>query len=247
MTGLLVRVGIDGSEDFGSWNAPVNPDFSFVYVPIPEDREQRSGMETPYTAVEPTLTATGKQLPPHLRGQNMHLSPDFEHLTYGDYDNRGKCIGKLKPGDFIVFYAGLKPTSPIPGNHDRLIYALIGQMFVKEMVAFGEVTKDRYHENAKTRCEGYRGYRDNFILRAEPKRSGRYSRCIHFGHFRDGLYRAWPELVDRWGGLLRPNGKPVRGGAIQRSGWGLPSFGRTDEFLKWLAGQDTGKLLHSNW
>jgi hypothetical protein len=40
----------------------------------------------------------------------MHLDPDFQNLTYGDRgDRRGKEISQLKEGDFLAFYAGLRP------------------------------------------------------------------------------------------------------------------------------------------
>jgi hypothetical protein len=47
MKALLVRIGID--QEYGVWNAPVDGDGRFVYVPIPEDHggvtafPQRSG------------------------------------------------------------------------------------------------------------------------------------------------------------------------------------------------------------
>ena len=251
MTGLLVRVGVDSSnQDFGNWNAPVNPDLSFVYVPIPEWYKQREGMETPYTAVELALRAAEKPLPSHLRHRNMHLSPDFECLTYGDYDEgpgcRGRCLGRLKEGDFVVFYASFSPTGRIANSTDSKFYALIGQMFVKEVVPYGKVTQDRYNENAKTRCREYRNRKSCFILRADRRRSGRYSRCIHFAHWRNGAYRVFPELLDRWGNILKLDGVPVADGWVQRPSW-LPSFGNSNGFLKWLDEQESGGLHHSNW
>lgn len=251
MIGLLARVGVDSSsQDFGNWNAPVNPDLSFVYVPIPEWYEQRQGMETPYTAVEPRLRAVGKPLPAHLRLRNMHVSPDFACLTYGDYDEkpgcRGRCLERLKPGDFVVFYASFEPTERIANNNDTKFYALFGQMFVEEIVPYGRIAQDRYHENAKTRCEEYRYCQNCLILRADPARSGRYSRCIHFAHWRNGAYRVFPELLDRWGNILKLNGEPVSDGWVQRPSW-LPSVGDPDGFLEWLKEQETGGLRRSNW
>ncbi len=251
MIGLLARVGVDSSsQDFGNWNAPVSPDLSFVYVPIPEWYKQRQGMETPYTAVEPALKAAGKPLPSHLRDRNMHLSPDFACLTYGDYDERpgcrGTCLGRLKPGDFVVFYASFEPTGRIANNNDSKFYALIGQMFIKKIDPYDEIAQDRYHENAKTRCEEYRHSKNCLILRADPRRSGRYSRCVHFAHRRNRAYRVFPELLHRWGNLLKLDGQPLPDGWVQRPSF-LPSFGDPHGFLKWLNEQDTGGLRRSNW
>jgi hypothetical protein len=58
----------------------------------------RSGLETPYTLIQPALTrfeadhlgAPCKyvRLPSNLASQNMHLDPDFAHVTYGDSGTR---------------------------------------------------------------------------------------------------------------------------------------------------------------
>ena len=62
----------------------------FAYVPIPEAREVRAGLEKPYRAIEPALDSFGRDLPAHLQGRGMHLDPDFEHLSYGDRGERAK-------------------------------------------------------------------------------------------------------------------------------------------------------------
>ena len=42
--------------------------------------------------------------PERLRQRNMHLDPDFDHLTYGDNGmRRGVKIAKLRPDDLLVF------------------------------------------------------------------------------------------------------------------------------------------------
>ena len=124
MKGLLVRVGID--QSFGRWNAPTDPnDWSFAYVPIPEDSHpQREGLDTTYSDLAGALDAWVRiPLPAHLAGRNTHLDPDFACLTYGDKGNRrGKGIVEMKAGDFVVFYAGLRPTHP---TVNKLEYALI--------------------------------------------------------------------------------------------------------------------------
>lgn len=37
MKAILVRIGID--QVYGRWNAPVDPEYHFVYVPIPDELE----------------------------------------------------------------------------------------------------------------------------------------------------------------------------------------------------------------
>ena len=49
MKGLLVRVGADQSKLGGGFNGPVNGTTKeFTYVPIPENKETKLGMEKPY-------------------------------------------------------------------------------------------------------------------------------------------------------------------------------------------------------
>lgn len=267
MTGLLVRVGIDSA--FGCWNAPVNTDdWSSVYVPIPEyeDHKQPPGMQTTYRDCEPALNKwtqrglrfhDGKPttLPSELSGTHTHLSPDFSCLTYGDTKkwNGKTCpsgiqIARLGEGDFVVFYAGLKPTRK---RHDNLEYCLIGQMFVLEVVAHSDIEKKRWHENAKTRSRRAE-YKDAVVLRADPNRSGRYSRCIPIGRRRHSIskrttkpsYRAFPDLLEEWHGLR--GGLCGDDGFIERRGTSLPSFGDPDRFLQWLGKKNTD-IHHSNW
>ena len=148
VSGLLVRVGVDGT--YGEWNAPVDPDdWSFVYVPIPEYADsQHSGLETTYREFEAALTGW-PEMPERLACMNTHRDPDFQYLTYGDDIRRGKTIAAMRPGDFVAFYAGLRPTRP---TQDNLVYALIGQMFVKQVLRASDVSRHRLHENAHTRC-----------------------------------------------------------------------------------------------
>ena len=93
MRGYVVRIGVD--QAYGGWNAPVDPNTKeFVYIPIPESRAMRSDLATPYSLVEPALgrfagthpaaPPRSVQLPSSLISANMHLDPDFDHLTYGD-------------------------------------------------------------------------------------------------------------------------------------------------------------------
>ena len=250
MRSLLARVGLDSTPKYGGSNAPMKPDRSFLYVPIPEtDPEsgaplkQRKGMETRYSEID--TGQFGWSLPRKLMGQNTHLSPDFEHLNFCTYDRGGKCIEPLTKGDFVVFFASLVPTE---GPKRPLAYVLIGQMFIRDIIAFDEVPKDEYHKYASTRCvPGYYDQRKHhYILRADRKRSGRYSRCSSSFARQDGsIYRVLRDIRRRWGGLWTYTGKDTD--AVTRSGGALWSFGRPDEALKWIEEQDTGKLHRSNW
>jgi hypothetical protein len=134
MKALLVRIGID--QAYGGWNAPVDVDGSFVYVPIPEKPGTpfHPGLERCYGEVLPALQRfcvehgcglrDGLRFPQRLLEHPMHLDPDFECLTYGDKGNRrGAGMVNMRDGDLLVFYGGLRPVHR--GEH-ALIYALMG-------------------------------------------------------------------------------------------------------------------------
>ena len=249
MNGLLARVGLDSTPVYGGNNAPMKPDRSFLYVPIPETDpqsplKQRDGMETRYSDIN---TGQFGSLHPKLMRLNTHLSPDFKHLNFCTYDRGGECIEPLTKGDFVLFFAGLEPTE---GPKRPLAYALIGQMFVRDIISFDEVPESEYHKYADTRCvPGFYGQQKyHYILRADRKRSGRYSRCSSSFARQDGsIYRVLPDIWERWGGLWTHTGKEVKGRAVTRTFGALWSFGRPDEVLKWIEEQDTGKLHRSNW
>lgn len=111
MKGLLMRVGADQSSGGGRWNGPCDAATRrFCYVPIPETKPTRHGLETPYGLIADAVSSFGLALPPHLAAQNMHLDPDFEHLTYyGDRGTKGKQLSTtLQRDDLLVFYSGLR-------------------------------------------------------------------------------------------------------------------------------------------
>ncbi len=231
----LVRVGID--QAYGHWNGPVDPETNeFVYVPIPESRPMRPALTTPYSQVLPVLAQfaathpsapkTTVSLPGPLASANMHLDPDFTHLTYGDSGiRRGKGLADLGQGDVVVFYAGLKPVTPCP---HRLVYALVGLYRVAEAVRLASVPEPRWGENAHSRCVEHEG-RD-VIVRAEREVSGRLTRCIPIGEFRDRAYRVEPGILAEWGGLS------CRDGYLQRSAV-LPTFLDPMRFMRWFERQ----------
>lgn len=223
MKGLLVRVGVDSTS--GYWNAPVNIDTRrFAYVPIPEEDELRRRYARPYAECVLPLARFKVALPTNLKHMDMHLDPDFEMLTYGDVHPRNPPIRKLRHGDILAFYAGLRPIEP---PADRLTYALIGLYVIDEVVDAKAVPQNRWHENAHTR----RKWIDtDIIVRAMPGKSGRLEQCIPVGEYRDRSYRVRKDLLKEWGGL------GVKDGFLQRSGR-LPSFTDAERFYAWFTRQ----------
>jgi Nucleotide modification associated domain 3 len=106
MNALLVRIGADLSAGGGHWNGPVDSRSNeFVYVPIPETKPVRAGMEKPYKSLVPALSNFGVSLPAHLVSRQMHLDPDFDYLTviFGfaanslSADNRSQSMEPSRP------------------------------------------------------------------------------------------------------------------------------------------------------
>jgi hypothetical protein len=137
----------------------------------------------------------------------MHLDPDFEYLTCGDRGaRRGAGMVDMGEGDLLVFYGGLRP---VYACSDRLVYALMGLYVVEEVVPVTAMPPQRWRENAHVR-KANPGESD-IVVRAKPRVSGRFDRCIPIGEWRNGAYRVRQDVLKAWGGLS------VKDGYIQRS------------------------------
>ncbi len=233
MQGLLIRVGID--QEYGHWNAPVDPDTNeFVFFPIPTDAPQNPEIATTYQKHLNELSyfcASHGLNPSSLHfplpaSKTTHYDPDFDHMTYGDVKGiRSKPTMELEKGDFIAFYASLKPIKPCEHN---LVYALIGLFIVDEIIEAGSVTTARLHENAHTRSLSIEP--TDVIVRAQRDKYGLLQHCIPIGEYRDGAYRVKEDLLNIWGGLS------VKDGWIQRSAV-PPKFENSEKFFKWFKQQ----------
>jgi hypothetical protein len=242
---LLVRIGVD--QTFGGWNAPVDVEGRFVYVPIPEGRGTifHPGLDRRYGEMLPALHRFCREhdcdlwgdlrFPQVLLDQPMHLDPDFECLTYGDVGaRRGAGMAKMADGDLLVFYGGL---SPVHSCGHRLIYALMGMYVVQEVVPAADVPAQRWYENAHVRKKT-RGETD-IVVWAKPGVSGRFDRSIPIGEWRNGAYRVRPDVLDGWGGLS------VKDGFIQRSAV-PPALLKPARFVTWLDKQAIQLLARNN-
>src|SRR2546421_10279095 len=197
MKALLVRVGADQSDGGGSWNGPVDSrSGEFAYVAIPEESSCHPGLYKPYSALDPFLRSIGYPLPNELADKNMHLDPDFTHLTYGDQGERAKQILKLSEGDLIVFYSGLKDLHKNP----QLVYALIGLYVIDAILPAMGIPRGRWDENAHTR-RVLNARSTDIVVRAKRNFPGRLEKCIPIGDFRDRAYRVSPKILKAWGGL----------------------------------------------
>jgi putative DNA base modification enzyme with NMAD domain len=245
MKALLVRIGVD--QAYGGWNAPVDAERRFVYVPIPEKLGTlfHEGLERRYGEVLPALQSfcglhgcdlhDDLRFPQDLLRYPMHLDPDFDFLTYGDDGGRrGAGIVNMGDGDLLVFYAGLRPAHRC---EHKLIYALLGMYVVQDVLPVADVPQERWHENAHVR-KTRRGGTD-IVVRAKPVVSGRFDRCIPIGEWRDGAYRVRQDILDAWGGLS------VKDGFIQRSAV-PPAINSPSQFLGWLEKQGVELIPRNN-
>lgn len=238
--GLLYRVGIDSAS--GSWNAPCRTDGSFCYVPIAHGKPGGRGdlFDHDYEEFSPFVTAMGATWPRRLSGL-CHLDPDFAHLTYGDGGSRARRIRDfVVPGSFIVFWAALRW---LDGPHEReLVCSIIGFFRVSHVLQAGDIGVLDAHRNAHTRLAA--PGKDNIVVFADPRESGRLRRHIPIGEHRDRAQRVFPKLLAEWGGLRRKAGEPLKDGYIQLSG-NPPIFNEPDRFLKWF-GRKGPELVHAN-
>jgi len=232
MKALLVRVGADTS--CGNWNGLADSRTDeFVYVPIPESQENHSQLVRYYNELDSPVKKFGCQLPAWLEKERMHLDPGFSTLTYGDQGQRAFQIStKLSAGDLIVFYASLRDI-----RQETLIYGLIGLLVMEKIEKAKDVPFNRWSLNAHTRRVLPQGSTD-IVVFGQQKLSGRFSRCLSIGSFRERAYRVFPELLDAWGGLT------VRNGYLQRSAR-LPEFLDAKRFYSWFLKQKV-ELLNCN-
>jgi hypothetical protein len=237
MQALLVRVAADQSAGGGYWNGPADSVTRlFVYVAIPESSPTHPGLNKPYAGLHLPLLGFEATLPPHLLARDMHLDPDFDHLTYGDEGARAKQIqATLGKGDLLVFYAGMRD---VPSASSRLVYGIIGLYVVEDMVSALLVPPVHWHQNAHTRKVLVKEASD-LVVRARPGVSGRLERYIPIGHYHHRAYRVCPELLDAWGGLK------VKDGWLQRSAR-LPEFLDANTFYNWFLSQNVTMVRSNN-
>jgi putative DNA base modification enzyme with NMAD domain len=149
----MLRVGIDSGS--GGIDSPLFADGSFEYLPIPDSTgvdERTYGNQLAHDGCRPLSDFFPPSRQAAMRGQSMHLDPEFTTFTYGDPTPPKAGLRRLEAGDMLVFYAGLR-------GHDHAappaLY-LIGYFDV----AFAGIGRDLTHEQIQA-C------RENFHVRHE--------------------------------------------------------------------------------
>ncbi|MGH7068805.1 MAG: hypothetical protein ACREFO_02160 [Acetobacteraceae bacterium] len=134
---LLLRVGMDRGT--GGALGPIFRNGTFEYIPIPELCPTRCRVSY---ATQPgrQVASLATVLPARLAGRHPHIDPDFETATYGDAAQpKRQQLGRLEPGDRLVFYSGFIPAPPDDGAH---LFA-IGSLHVRHVHHLSAADFDR--------------------------------------------------------------------------------------------------------
>jgi hypothetical protein len=108
MNVVLLRVGID--TGCGGIHSPLFRDGTFEFVPIPDFRglDERTYSNTTGRAGRAFAEYFPKSQQEGAKSQAMHVDPEFESFTYGDPTPPKRNLAQLRPGDLLVFYAGME-------------------------------------------------------------------------------------------------------------------------------------------
>lgn len=140
---VLLRVGVDTGAAAGGTNGPLFNDRSFDFVPIPD------GLRYDERTYGNTEGRHGRKLVEYfpekkrrfMARQPMHVDPEFETYTYGDPTQPKAGLRKLRPGDMLVFYAGLQGWD---FSSEPALY-IIGYFEVARADRASEFTDDELH------------------------------------------------------------------------------------------------------
>jgi hypothetical protein len=113
MQAVAINVGANTNDP--GFRAPVRPDGTFEYIPIPESEPTREPVPT-YGDLAPNLET---RIPADLRDTPVHLDPEFagyprcERYSYGDeHGVKARPLSALAVGDYVLFYATLSTDMP---------------------------------------------------------------------------------------------------------------------------------------
>jgi len=184
MRALAINVG--ANTTLPGFRAPIYPDGSFEYVPIPE-REPTAGEVPTYGDLPPS-----DPIPAELRDRRVHLDPEFAgyhdgtEYTYGDeHGVKAGPISALSAGDRLLFYATLEPTDG--GDYPDWVAPDWGAYLVGEFaLASDPVTGEEYRELPERRRRRFANNahvkRETFdakvLVRGDPDRSRLFDRAI---------------------------------------------------------------------
>jgi hypothetical protein len=158
MKGLILRVGIDKGFKGGDFG-PVFDDGRFEYIPIPEPENHKPTTETrTYNDLKGAKGEPLSDYVPAIADRTVHFDPAFDDTcTYGDPTTKRISLLKLKEGDLLVFYAGLRPYNT--NKYPEGLY-FIGYFTVKKVINFCKLLDEEVEE-----C--YRLYSNNAHMKRQ--------------------------------------------------------------------------------
>ena len=154
MNVILLRVGIDTA--CGGIHSPLFLDGTFEFVPIPDSGglDERTYGNSKGKVGRAFAEYFPKRRQEKARLQAMHVDPEFESFTYGDPTPPKRNLAQLKPGDLLVFYAGMEgwghPTEPALylAGFFRVKLAGFASGFTSEQL--GQEFSQNYHVRHRT-------------------------------------------------------------------------------------------------
>jgi hypothetical protein len=106
----LLRVGLDtGCRPTGLGPIFIDSSFELVWIPDSLDEDERCYGNTSGRHGRPFTEYLSPSQRPAAAGRSMHVDPEFETFTYGDPTTQKVGLKRLRPGDVLAFYAGLRP------------------------------------------------------------------------------------------------------------------------------------------
>lgn len=148
---VLLRVGID--TGCGGIHSPLFSDGTFEFVPIPDSRglDERTYGNSKGRAGRVFAEYFPKHRRERERSQAMHVDPEFETFTYGDPTPPKRNLAQLKPGDLLIFYAGMEGW-----GHTTQPALYLAGMFRVELAGFAhsftsEQLQQEFHQNYHVR------------------------------------------------------------------------------------------------
>jgi len=105
---VLLRVGIDTGS--GGILGPIFDNGTFEFIPIPGSRDclGRTYGNTMGRHRRKLIDYFPNARKLKMQNALLHFDPEFKSYTYGDPTRPKQSLKKLKDGDLLVFYAGLK-------------------------------------------------------------------------------------------------------------------------------------------
>lgn len=144
MKAMLLRVGIDKGKMDGALG-PIFDDRKFEFVPISDYWSKKKSNMTYRNTIGKSGKPFSAFLPESFADRSLHNDPEFDSYTYGDDTRKRNYFHNIRrpededpnmyPGDFLVFYAGLKPYEA-PKQREGLY--IVGYFEIEDIVDFRE-------------------------------------------------------------------------------------------------------------